>query len=116
MKVTNESKALQGVYTKTGVAWIKPGETKPVDLTEEGKKLAKRLPFLKFAGSENAEEAPSPSSTDEPKTVIEALAMATASDVPFMTFKAAASKLLGDKTPAKKDDIVAALEELATQP
>lgn len=53
---------------------------------------------------------------DEPKTAVEVLAMANANDVPFMAFKAAATKLLGDKTPAKKDEIIAALEELATQP
>jgi hypothetical protein len=42
--------------------------------------------------------------------------MANATDVPFMTFKSAATRLLGDKTPSKKDEIIAALEELATQP
>src|SRR5688572_26960084 len=46
---------------------------------------------------------------EEPKTAVEVLAMASATDVPFMAFKSAATKLLGDKTPAKKDDIVAAL-------
>ncbi|MGO7686268.1 hypothetical protein ACC696_16615 [Rhizobium ruizarguesonis] len=53
---------------------------------------------------------------EEPKTAAEALAMATDPSVQFMTFKAAAQKLLGDKTPAKKDEIVAALEDLATKP
>ncbi|AVH41823.1 hypothetical protein [Agrobacterium tumefaciens] len=54
---------------------------------------------------------------EEPaKTPAEVLAMATNPEVQFMTFKAAAAKLLGDKTPSKKDEIVAALEELATQP
>jgi hypothetical protein len=53
---------------------------------------------------------------EEPKTALEVLAMATADGVPFMTFKAAAAKLLGDKTPSKKDELIAALEELATQP
>ncbi|MGO8086475.1 hypothetical protein AB9E29_05005 [Rhizobium leguminosarum] len=42
--------------------------------------------------------------------------MATDSNVQFMTFKAAAQKLLGEKTPAKKDEIVAVLEDLATEP
>lgn len=50
------------------------------------------------------------------RTPEEVLAMAEDATVPFMTFKAAAAKLLGDQTPAKKDDIVAALMELATQP
>ncbi|MBY5682650.1 hypothetical protein HFO32_10825 [Rhizobium leguminosarum] len=53
---------------------------------------------------------------EEAKTATEVLAMASNPDVQFMTFKAAAQKLLGDKTPAKKDEIVAALEDLATQP
>jgi hypothetical protein len=55
--------------------------------------------------------------SEEPaKTPAEVLAMATNPDVQFMTFKSAATKLLGDKTPSKKDEIVAALEELATKP
>ncbi|MDP9630078.1 UNVERIFIED_ORG: hypothetical protein J2W85_002139 [Ensifer adhaerens] len=50
------------------------------------------------------------------KSATEVLAMANDPNVQFMSFKSAASKLLGDKTPAKKDEIVAALEELATNP
>ncbi len=53
---------------------------------------------------------------DEAKSALEVLAMANATDVPFMSFKSAAAKLLGEKTPARKDEIIAALEELATQP
>lgn len=47
------------------------------------------------------------------KPATEVLAMA---DGNFMAFKSAASKLLGDAIPSKKDEIVAALEELATKP
>lgn len=47
------------------------------------------------------------------KSASEVLAMA---DGNFMAFKSAASKLLGDKTPDKKAEIVAALEELARKP
>lgn len=50
------------------------------------------------------------------KTALEVLAMATDPSVQFLSFKSAAAKLLGDKTPSKKDEIVAALEELATNP
>lgn len=51
------------------------------------------------------------------KSVTDVLAMATDPNVQFMSFKAAAAKLLGaEKTPAKKDEIIAALEELATMP
>jgi hypothetical protein len=49
------------------------------------------------------------------KTVAEVLAMAD-DGTPFMTFKSAAAKVLGDACPAKKDEIVAALMELATKP
>ncbi len=51
---------------------------------------------------------------DEPKTAAEVLAMANT--VHFQTFKAEAVKLLGDATPSRKEDIVAALEERATAP
>ncbi|WP_457587401.1 hypothetical protein [Ensifer canadensis] len=50
------------------------------------------------------------------KSATEVLAMANDPNVQFMSFKSAASKLLGEKTPAKKDEIIAALEELATNP
>lgn len=65
-----------------------------------------------------AEKKQAPSAGDgyEAKSALEVLAMANATDVPFMSFKSAAAKLLGEKTPAKKDEIIAALEELATQP
>ncbi|SFH29424.1 hypothetical protein [Ensifer sp. OV372] len=53
---------------------------------------------------------------EQPKTAAEVLEMAKDPAVQFMSFKSAASKLLGDKTPAKKDEIIAALEDLATQP
>lgn len=62
------------------------------------------------------EKLKSAKTEDPAKTPAEVLAMATNPEVQFMTFKAAAAKLLGDKTPSKKDEIVAALEELATQP
>jgi hypothetical protein len=50
---------------------------------------------------------------DTPKTAEEVLKLA---DGQFMTFKSAATKLLGDKTPSTKAEIITALEELATQP
>ena len=48
----------------------------------------------------------------QPKTASEVLAMATAEGVHFKTFEAEAKKLLGDKTPSGKDEIVKSLEEL----
>jgi hypothetical protein len=50
MKVTNNSKALQGVHTSLGVVFIQPGETKDVELTPEGHKGASRLSFLSVEG------------------------------------------------------------------
>lgn len=64
----------------------------------------------------DAELAKLKAQDDQPKTAAEVLAMANDPNVQFMSFKSAASKLLGDKTPAKKDEIVAALEDLATKP
>jgi hypothetical protein len=57
-----------------------------------------------------------PDAGDQPKNATEVLAMANDPAVQFMSFKSAAAKLLGDKTPSKKDEIISALEELATQP
>ncbi|HEK1684103.1 TPA: hypothetical protein SMR42_000408 [Pseudomonas putida] len=51
MKVTNNSKAPQGVHTPTGVVFVGPGESREVELTEQGHKLASRLGFLKLSGS-----------------------------------------------------------------
>lgn len=50
MKVTNNSKALQGVHTTDGVVYVLPGENKEVDLTPEGHKGASRLAFLSVEG------------------------------------------------------------------
>ncbi|PSS59863.1 hypothetical protein C6558_36175 [Ensifer sp. NM-2] len=66
---------------------------------------------LKLDGEEDIADEGSSS-----KSVTEVLAMANDPNVQFMSFKSAASKLLGEKTPAKKDEIIAALEELATNP
>ena len=45
-KITNNSKAPQGLHTKSGVVFIHPGKSRDLDLSEEGLKFAKRLPFL----------------------------------------------------------------------
>lgn len=56
MKVTNNSKALQGVHTTDGVVYILPGETKEVDLTPEGHKGASRLAYLSVEGKAPASD------------------------------------------------------------
>src|SRR5690606_18974041 len=72
---------------------------------------------IEIVEGEEQATAPVPSDSGEdeqPKTAIEVLAMADT--VHFMTFKVEAAKLLGPDLPAKKADIVALLEELATKP
>lgn len=60
MKVTNNSKAPQGVHTASGVVFLTPGESREVELTEQGHKLASRLDFLKVSGA-----APKPDDGDK---------------------------------------------------
>ena len=55
MKVTNNSKALQGVHTKSGVQYIAPGESVDVEFTEAGLKGAKRLDFLVVGEAKKAD-------------------------------------------------------------
>lgn len=55
MKVTNSSKAPQGVHTKTGVLYIAPGDSVDVDLTDAGLKGAKRLGFLSVGESKKVD-------------------------------------------------------------
>lgn len=109
MKVTNNSRAPQGVRTETGVVYVKPGEARDVALSDAGLKQAKRLAFLTVGGGKVDKRT----DHDDTKSAADVLAMA---DGNFMAFKSAASKLLGDKTPDKKAEIVAALEDLATRP
>ncbi|TKT79981.1 hypothetical protein [Aquamicrobium sp. LC103] len=110
MKVTNNSKALQGVYSAKGVIYLKPGETKEITFSDVGARQARRLPFLKLEGSPQRAAVP-----EVERTPAEVLAMAEDGSVPFMAFKAAAAKLLGAATPTKKDEIVAALVELGNK-
>jgi len=113
MKVTNNSPALQGVRSKGRAVYIQPGQTRDVDLEGVDLDKAKRLSFLTIEG---ASKAGASQDGDGAKTPLEVLEMAKDPNVQFMSFKAAAAKLLGDKTPSKKDEIIAALEELVTQP
>lgn len=58
MKVTNISKAPQGVNAKSGRVFIRPGETRDVDLSETGLKQAKRLTKLLSFGKAKEPEKP----------------------------------------------------------
>jgi hypothetical protein len=58
-----------------------------------------------------------PDTSEEPgKTVEEVLAMANDPNVEFLSFKAAARKILGPDAPSTKAELIAALEDKATQP
>ena len=46
MKVTNNSKAIQGLNALNGIRYLQPGASDDVEFTEQGLKQAKRLPFL----------------------------------------------------------------------
>ena len=115
--------------TSTGI-YGKDGQEMPIGhemtVKEEPKGWAGRYDILSTSASDGKAAVTNPAKkpkaekpeggADEPKTAAEVLAMGSDTDVQFMTFKAAAAKLLGDKTPTTKAEIVAALEELATQP
>ncbi|RVL60370.1 MULTISPECIES: hypothetical protein [Sinorhizobium] len=94
-----------------------PGVTAAPALKDAAQNVDVELDRLRSQLAErDAELAKLKAQDDQPKTAAEVLAMANDPNVQFMSFKSAASKLLGDKTPAKKDEIVAALEDLATKP
>lgn len=59
MKVTNNSKAPQGLHTINGVRFVRPGETKELDLTEGQAKRISRLGFIDLEGDPVDDSAPS---------------------------------------------------------
>lgn len=70
MKITNNSLASQGVHAVSGVVYIRPGQTKDVELTEAGLEQAARLPFLGIEGAardlSNAPNSPAPANGIDP--------------------------------------------------
>jgi len=110
MKVTNNQAGPRGLNTKDGPVLVEPGQTVDVELSDAELKVAKATGWFGFEGGSRAEK---PHEPGDAKTAAEVLALA---DGNFMAFKSAAAKLLGDRTPDKKAEIVAALEDLATQP
>lgn len=109
MKVTNTQQGPRGINAVGGAVLIEPGQTVDVEVSEAELKVAKTTGWFSFEGKTKAVAAGSDETS--PKTAAEVLAMV---DGNFMAFKSAASKLLGDKTPSNKAEIVEALEELAT--
>lgn len=156
MKVTNNSRAVQGVHHLGGVAYVKPGETKDLVLSKSQAKRADRMSFIDVDGDpvddpvltaakragEGKDGVYIPASefnglrtsfdalreenetlrkrlaeleggAPAAKTVAEVLALADGG-THFKTFEAEAKKILGDATPATKEDIVAALKAKQT--
>lgn len=101
-----------GIYGKEG---------KPVPIgtemtvKEEPKGWAGR--YRVIGKSESKAAVTNPKAGSEPaKSAVELLEMAKDESVHHATFKSEATKLLGEDTPSKKDEIIAKLEELATKP
>ncbi|NTG48586.1 hypothetical protein G6M04_14430 [Agrobacterium rhizogenes] len=156
MKVTNNSKSVQGVHTLHGVRYIQPGDSRDLVLTLSQALRADRLPFIELDGDPVEDPAPSlsvsadgkegvyiPASefnglrdsfeqlrtenaslrqriaelegngSEQTKTIDEVLVLAD-DGTHFKTFEAEAKKILGDATPATKDEIVAALKAKQT--
>ncbi|NTI22038.1 hypothetical protein G6M87_09200 [Rhizobium rhizogenes] len=156
MKVTNNSKSVQGVHTLHGVRYIQPGGSRDLVLTLNQALRADRLPFIDLDGDPVEDPAPSlsvsaegkegvyiPASefnglrdsfeqlrtenaslrqriaelegngSEQTKTIDEVLVLAD-DGTHFKTFEAEAKKILGDATPATKDEIVAALKAKQT--
>lgn len=109
LKITNTQKGPRGVNTLEGAVLVDPGQTVEVKLSDAELKVAKATGWFSFDGKAAKDEL----GGADAKSAADVLAIA---DGNFMAFKSAAAKLLGDKTPDKKADIVSALEELATQP
>lgn len=63
MLVKNNAPGLQGFHTAKGVVYLKPGHSRDLDLTEDGERLAKRLPFVALG---EIEEAPKPLKANDP--------------------------------------------------
>lgn len=113
MKVTNISKAPQGIRPRNGrLVWLKPGQSLDLDLTDGELANARRRPGL-FDIRAPLDPPPSAdgSAVDNKVVVAEVIAMAD-DGTPFLTFKAEAAKLLGDAIPAKKAEILDALKAL----
>lgn len=55
MKITNNAPRPEGFHTSNGLVFLKQGETRDLDLTPEGFKMAARLPFVGIEGVDRSE-------------------------------------------------------------
>lgn len=104
MKVTNNSKAPQGVHTATGVVFVAPGESREVELTEAGHKLASRLGFLKVSGA-------APKADDGDKEVLFAKLKALGVEAGKNSSVKTLQEKLAEAEEKAKADIIAKLTE-----
>jgi hypothetical protein len=58
MKVTNNSKALQGVNTLSGVVYLQPGESRELDFNDAELAGIKRLAFIGIEGLDRGASYP----------------------------------------------------------
>lgn len=70
MKITNNSRALQGVHSVTGLVFIEPGQTRDIDVANEYVARVKSLPFFGIEGVERdlskAPNLPPPANGTDP--------------------------------------------------
>lgn len=96
-KITNTSRALQGVWTDEGLEFIEPGATRTLTIAADHVDRTKRSKLLKVDGASNAA-----SGDNDPD--------ALPRNVPKLRGIAKAEEIdLGDA--AKADDIIAKIEE-----
>ncbi|WP_313609241.1 hypothetical protein [Rhizobium sp.] len=129
VKVSNaEALALQKAAEKLPEAERHVVDTSAVDnaelqalraeLAEKNAEIDRLTRNKSVTASDKAKDAPNSKNEGDgnEKSAADVLKMANDPSVEFMTFKAAARKLLGEATPSTKAEIIAALEDKATAP
>lgn len=110
MEVTNNSKAPQGVRTASGVVFLLPGQTRDVELTEDGHKQASRLKFLSVSG-----EAPKAEGGETEKDVLLAKLKALGIEIGPNAKVETLQKRLAEAEGKAKADAIAKLKEKGIQ-
>lgn len=68
MKITNNSKALQGINARGGAVFLQPGETRDVDVPQEEMEGLKGLSFLGLEGVDRGSSYPPKENGSTPNT------------------------------------------------
>jgi hypothetical protein len=108
--VTNGSRHPRVVYAAGRGVLVPMGASRPVEMSEAEAENAKAEGVSIEVGEAMA--TPTAAPPDDPAAAAAEL-LAKVSDMQWLSFKAAASKLLGDGAPSTKAEIIAALEEKA---